>query len=528
MSPVPPEQPNDPCLLGVRQSSLISIFAVYNYCMGVFLLEIPWGISSAGFIPAIIILIFMATVSFYSANLILESKKNIPDVVRRTVRDFPDVCRERLGSWARYLCIFGNLVACFCVPQVVFITMSGHIQYLGRILETLIRGNFDNLLMYSFVDRNVTCRTDSHKTILQQEDSRSSYEGIFTGFSCPIMLAFILFPLVQVKNMVVLAKLSTTGVLGTGFLIFAGCLKMTLWGKVTVTQAVLLDYNIFGIFRFCGILSASFFIHSAVISMLRNNFDQAANSRDLAVGYAMSAITYLLVGILFFIPFPLDKSCIEDNILNNFEHRDLLMVIARVLIFLQTIPPVVITVHVFRNTILDYIFILEIDDFGAADETPRATPTPYADERSLLSNSTYDSAAFSYRTQNKFRRILEKFRRSLTMYEFVHIIINVIILAGFTLMAIYHPQIGDITLAAGNVITIVFIFFLPYAVNWRKASKRKRALYVCLMTLGFVVFSINTYNLITANPGSREFFKKLWNRSKKQQLSNKYYLSLGP
>ena len=53
--PTSPEPQNDPCLLGVRQSSLISIFAVYNYCMGAFLLEIPWGFSKAGFIPSIVI-----------------------------------------------------------------------------------------------------------------------------------------------------------------------------------------------------------------------------------------------------------------------------------------------------------------------------------------------------------------------------------------------------------------------------------------------------------------------------------------
>jgi hypothetical protein len=37
--------------------------------------------------------------------------------------------------------------------------------------------------------------------------------------------------------------------------------------------------------------------------------------RDLSIAYVLVALTYMVVGAVFFISFPLNKDCIEDVIL---------------------------------------------------------------------------------------------------------------------------------------------------------------------------------------------------------------------
>lgn len=41
-------------------------------------------------------------------------------------------------------------------------------------------------------------------------------------------------------------------------------------------------------------------------------------ARDLLAGYVLCIVTYAFIGFVFYAAFPLAKSCIADNLLNNF------------------------------------------------------------------------------------------------------------------------------------------------------------------------------------------------------------------
>jgi hypothetical protein len=52
-----------------------------------------------------------------------------------------------------------------------------------------------------------------------------------------------------------------------------------------------------------GILTGSFFSHSFILPIMKNNENAKNNKRDLFIGYFLVYITYLLVGILGYIGF---------------------------------------------------------------------------------------------------------------------------------------------------------------------------------------------------------------------------------
>lgn len=84
-------------------------------------------------------------------------------------------------------------------------------------------------------------------------------------------------------------------------------------------------------FVLSGMLSLSFFIHNIIISIMKNNRNQEHNvnyerfhskqqnvrhfqfqGRDLSIAFGLVTFTYLFLGIVFYISFPLAKNCIED------------------------------------------------------------------------------------------------------------------------------------------------------------------------------------------------------------------------
>ena len=41
-------------------------------------------------------------------------------------------------------------------------------------------------------------------------------------------------------------------------------------------------------------------------------YDVSFQRRDLAVGFTLDSGTYLSIGVIYFLTFPMDKECIED------------------------------------------------------------------------------------------------------------------------------------------------------------------------------------------------------------------------
>ena len=61
-----------------------------------------------------------------------------------------------------------------------------------------------------------------------------------------------------------------------------------------------------------GILSMGYFVHSGVTTLLRDNRDQAKNTRDLGIAYILVFLTYTILGLLIYVGYPGWKMCIAD------------------------------------------------------------------------------------------------------------------------------------------------------------------------------------------------------------------------
>lgn len=92
-----------------KQSSLVTIFSIWNTMMGTSLLSIPWAIDQAGFALAIVLLVVMAGLCLYSCYLIIRCAE---ETARQgDVLEFSDICKKYLGKPGEFIAI---LFFCGC------------------------------------------------------------------------------------------------------------------------------------------------------------------------------------------------------------------------------------------------------------------------------------------------------------------------------------------------------------------------------------------------------------------------------
>jgi sodium-coupled neutral amino acid transporter 9 len=58
-----------------------------------------------------------------------------------------------------------------------------------------------------------------------------------------------------------------------------------------------------GFFQLIGMLSLSYFIHNAIVIIMKNNKIKENNKRDLCLGYVAVGTSYLTIGVLGYFGF---------------------------------------------------------------------------------------------------------------------------------------------------------------------------------------------------------------------------------
>lgn len=189
-----------------------------------------------------------------------------------------------------------------------------------------------------------------------------------------------------------------------------------------------------------GMLALSFYIHNIIITIMSNNERQEKNGRDLTIAFVLVTMTYLLVGAVFYICFPLAKSCIEDNILNNFEMHDTMTAVARALLLFQVI-------------------------------------------------TVYPLVAFMLRSEALLLLPISNINKSRTRYT---VAINVVIVSMCVAVACLCPNIGTIIRYTGAISGLVHVFALPAVLRVRSLQLRgeltrgKLLLYCLIVVFGVV------------------------------------------
>ncbi|XP_076174176.1 neutral amino acid transporter 9 [Ptiloglossa arizonensis] len=341
-----------------KQSSLVTVFSIWNTILGSSLLTIPWGIEMAGFLPGIILILIMSGLCLYTAYcLLLVHKYNgghkgieVIQLSRIYLNKTTEYIAKTfsttvlLGATIAYWVLMSN----FLYNSVNFIhdsivitseqSIADNISYSSEVLcpkKTMY--NNTNIIIHENIYNTLGPIWDLYKTV-------------------PIFLGLLIFPILNFNSPTFFTKFNSLGTASVIYLIIFVLVKSVSWGINMDEMEWKMSWTLKSSFpALSGMLAMSFFIHNIIITIMQNNHDQNKNGRDLSIAYLLVTLTYILVGVVFYICFPLSKSCIEDNLLNNFQKWSGLTVGARIVLLFQLLTVYPLLAYMLRVQMLSSI-----------------------------------------------------------------------------------------------------------------------------------------------------------------------------
>ncbi|XP_076394845.1 neutral amino acid transporter 9 isoform X2 [Megachile rotundata] len=252
----------------------------------------------------------------------------------------------------------------------------------------------------------------------------------------PIFLGLLIFPFLNWNSPTFFTKFNALGTLSVMYLIMFVLIKSTSWGinmsEIEWENSWILKSSFPAL---SGMLALSFFIHNIIITIMQNNRDQSKNGRDLSIAYLLVTLTYIIVGVLFYVCFPLNKLCIEDNFLNNFQKWSGLTVGARIVLLFQLLTVYPLLAYMLRVQLLSSLC------------------------------KTYNMGCV--------------------------IIINIILISICILFAIFVPYIGTIIRYTGALSGFIYVFTLPsllYLVILKE--QQKLSIFSVLLHISIPIFGL--------------------------------------
>ncbi|XP_022373861.1 sodium-coupled neutral amino acid transporter 9 isoform X2 [Enhydra lutris kenyoni] len=291
-----------------KNTSLVTIFMIWNTMMGTSILSIPWGIKQAGFTTGMCVIMLMGILTLYCCYRVVKSRSMISSVDTSTW-EYPDVCRYYFGSFGQWSSLLFSLVSLIGAMIVYWVLMSNFLFNTGRFIFNFIHHIND---------------TDA---VLSTNDSNPG----------TVSVLYLIF-------------LVTFKAIHLGFHLEFHWFMQTEYFVPEIR---------FQFPQLTGVLTLAFFIHNCIITLLKNNKNQENNVRDLSIAYMLVTLTYLYIGVLVFASFPsppLTKDCIEQNFLDNFPSSDILSFIARIFLLFQMMTIYPLLGYLARVQLLGHVF----------------------------------------------------------------------------------------------------------------------------------------------------------------------------
>ncbi|CAL8072977.1 unnamed protein product [Calicophoron daubneyi] len=371
-----------------KQSSVVTIFAIWNTMMGTSILAMPWAIQQAGFGFGILLLIMVAAIACYTGYLTIKTTEDlriIRDIPKRQFLDFGDACEYHLGKAGRMVALIFSQLALAGAVVVYYVLLTNFLFYTGDFIYhkaigadvtdyppiTIFNRTYDDVICRTLPElsnvpnivRNTTVSsllTSTVATTTEASDETSLYEKIWNiKYTVPVWLILVVFPLISIRSPAFLGKFAAFASVSVLYLLGLVIYKTIHWG-------IHLDFTSDHPFLYVpqyqssfpsltGICALAFFIHNSLQAITRPQKHPENNGRDIVLAFTGAASTYLIIGVIFYVGFPLAKSCIEDNFLNNLV-TDIPVFIGRFLLLflLCTVFPMLI--YVLRSQIMYAIF----------------------------------------------------------------------------------------------------------------------------------------------------------------------------
>uniref|UniRef100_A0A0N5BL15 Sodium-coupled neutral amino acid transporter 9 homolog n=1 Tax=Strongyloides papillosus TaxID=174720 RepID=A0A0N5BL15_STREA len=428
-----------------KQGSIVTIFSIWNTMMGTSLLAMPWAISQAGLLLGIFLVLGMAGLALYTAYRIVQSPDGLLMAVEEGKAEATDVCRYFWGKSGEYTSVFFSIITLLGGVLVYWVLMSNFLYYTVNVFHEALQPN--STIIPSMANKtfkcDVYCPMDSiqeqahfpdfsfyhpnlyvkDKSLSDEGESFFSYDNLWSlQGTVPIILFFIIFPLMNFKSPTFFTKFNMLGTISVMYLIIFTVMKAFECGiNIDFVNTKSQNYAPLWRLRFpalTGTLALSYFIHNAILTILRNQKNPENNARDLSIGYSLSAFCYLIIGTMFYIAFPTYRSCISDNFLNNFGTGDVMSATARLFLLFQMITVLPLLMYFIRS---QFYYVIS----GITNPSTKQIVT-----------------------------------------------LNICVLSLAVLTAIFYPHVGSILRYIGAMSGLVYVFALPCAIHLKRLQLR--------------------------------------------------------
>ncbi|XP_009206681.1 sodium-coupled neutral amino acid transporter 9 isoform X1 [Papio anubis] len=441
-----------------KNTSLVTIFMIWNTMMGTSILSIPWGIKQAGFTTGMCVIILMGLLTLYCCYRVVKSRTMISSL-DTTTWEYPDVCRHYFGSFGQWSSLLFSLVSLIGAMIVYWVLMSNFLFNTGKFIFNFIHHINDTDTILSTNNSNpVICPSagsgghpDNSSMIFYANDTGAQQFEKWWDKSrtVPFYLVGLLLPLLNFKSPSFFSKFNILGTVSVLYLIFLVTFKAVRLGfHLEFHWFIPTEFFVpeirFQFPQLTGVLTLAFFIHNCIITLLKNNKKQENNVRDLCIAYMLVTLTYLYIGVLVFASFPsppLSKDCIEQNFLDNFPSSDTLSFIARIFLLFQMMTVYPLLGYLARVQLLGHIF-----------------------------GDIYPSI-------------------------FHVLILNLIIVGAGVIMACFYPNIGGIIRYSGAACGLAFVFIYPSLIYIISLHQEERLTWPKLVFHVFIII-LGVANLI--------------------------------
>ncbi|XP_054571335.1 neutral amino acid transporter 9 isoform X3 [Eptesicus fuscus] len=273
-----------------KNSSLVTIFMIWNTMMGTSILSIPWGIKQAGFTTGVCVILLMGLLTLYCCYRVVRSRATIPSV-DTSAWEFPDVCRHYFGAFGQWSSLLFSLVSLVGAMVVYWVLMSNFLFNTGKFVFNFIHHVNDTDAALRTNDSNpVTCpsagsgRPDNGSAVLSANATgRQQFEEWWDkSRTVPFYLVGPLLPLLSFRSPSFFSRFNVLGTVSVVYLTFLVTLKAARSGFhlefhwFTPTEFFVPEIGA----RFpqlTGVLTLAFFIHNCVITLLKSNKNQENN-----------------------------------------------------------------------------------------------------------------------------------------------------------------------------------------------------------------------------------------------------------
>ncbi|GAB1869404.1 Putative amino acid permease F13H10.3 [Camponotus japonicus] len=340
-----------------KQSSLVTIFSIWNTILGSSLLTMPWGIAMAGLFPGIILNLMMSGLCLYTAYRLVVAYAYHGEGENIEVLD---LSRIYLGKWAEYIAKIFSIAVLIGATVAYWVLMANFLYNIVNFIYDNAAGWPTRSMPENISNTEVLCskkQTQDNNTVVIRE---KTFDALGPAWdlhnTVPVFLALLIFPLLNFNSTTFFTKFNSFGTISIIYLVIFILIKSASWGINMDQIEWATSWEIRPTFpALTGILAMSYFIHNIIISIMKNNRNQKKNGRDLTIAYILVTLTYIIVGVMFFICFPLPKSCIEDNLLNNFQKWDGFTIGARIVLLFQLITVYPLLAFMLRVQLLSSI-----------------------------------------------------------------------------------------------------------------------------------------------------------------------------